>query len=211
MTWNHLTVVGLSLFFCCSVNAQTNTQRGAVAGGAAGAIIGGIIGNQNDETPEGILIGGALGALAGGVLGNDRDQQIRRQYHHQQQRQIAFHNGVSLQDVVSLSQSGVTSQVIINQVRTHGLQQRVGVNEIIALHQSGVDNIVIDALQKAPLAGSQIRQHRPNVYHPVPVPTYRPPTVIVDRVYVPRSISVYPQRRHSHHHRYGHGGRKYRR
>ena len=102
--------------------AQNNTQRGAVTGGAAGAIIGGIIGNQNDETPEGILIGGAVGALAGGLLGNDRDQQIRNQQYHQQRQVVAWQHGVSNADVVALSQNGVGSGVIINHIRTHGVQ-----------------------------------------------------------------------------------------
>jgi len=173
--------------------AQSNAQRGAVSGGAAGAIIGGIIGHQNNETPEGILIGGAVGALAGGLVGKNRDQQVRQQYYYQQQqRQVAYQNGVSINDVVSLTGSGVGSQVIINQIRMHGVQQRVGVNEIIALHQQGVDNTVIDAMQRAPIAGTMSRRPVPRVYQ-------RPAGV--QPVLVPAPIHAYPPY-YGHHHYY---------
>ncbi len=183
--------------------AQNNTQRGAVTGGAAGAIIGGIIGNQNDETPEGILIGGAVGALAGGLLGNDRDQQIRNQQYHQQRQVVAWQHGVSNADVVALSQNGVGSGVIINHIRTHGVQQRIGVNEIIALSQQGVDSAVIDAMQSAPIAGTISQRPVTPVYKPAPV--YRAPSIVVQPVRVPRPVYTYPRRGYHKPHHYHRG------
>ena len=186
-----VSVLLATLVFSGQVFAQTNTERGALAGGTAGAIIGGIIGHQNDETPEGILIGGAVGALAGGLIGNDHDRQIRHQYYYQQQRAAAYRNGVSLNDVVALSGNGVGSAVIINQIQMNGVRQRIGVNEIIALHQQGVDSRVIDAMQRAPMAGTVVRQQAPPVYH-------RP--VVVEPVYVSPPVRVYPRHYHHHHH-----------
>ena len=198
------------------VGQATNTQRGALTGGAAGAIIGGIIGNQNDETPEGALIGGAVGAIAGGLLGNQQDrlnqQQFQHQQHQAQQQAIDFSHGVSINDVVAMTQSGVSSQLVIHQIQTNGIQQRIGVNEIIALHQQGVDNQVIGVMQTARLAGVEppiqgvavqtvpvqgvpVYPSRPVVVKPAVVVkspiVVRPPVVIKPPVvinrYVPRS------------------------
>ena len=178
--------VGLTLLLITclpsDVKGQSNTQRGAVAGGAAGAIIGGIVGKQNNETAEGALIGGALGALTGGLMGNDRDRQIQQQNYYQQHQAAAYRNGISINDVINLSGNGVSSEVIINQIQINGAQQRIGVNEIIALHQQGVNNRVIDAMQRAPLA-TEAKIIPRNTQYPV----------VVEPVVVPRVIWAQPR------------------
>lgn len=169
--------------------AQNNTERGAVGGGLAGAVIGGIIGNQNDETAEGALIGGAVGALAGGLLGNERDRQIERHYYYQQQQLLRYQSGVSMFDVVTLSQNGVSPPVIINQIQMHGVQQRPGVHEIINLHRQGVDASVIDAMQRARLATEPVAVVRPR------------PVVIEHYDESPRPVIIYHDPcPHSHFH-----------
>lgn len=194
-------VVSVSIFLAVgSVFGQaSNARRGAAAGGTAGAILGGVIGNQNDETIEGVLIGGAVGAVAGGLIGNQQDK-FQRQVAHQ--RAVDYSHGVSLNDVVHLTQNGVGPTVIINQIRNHGVQQRIGVNEIIALHQNGVDNLVISEMQHARLAGVS-----------VPKPVVTGPSIIKAKVVAPRAI-VYKKYvpvpvgrptyyRSGHHHRNG--------
>ena len=139
-------------FVASPLYAQNRSQQGAVAGGIAGAILGGIAGHQNDETPEGIAIGGAVGAIAGGLLGRSQDDQMVRDYQIQQQR--AFQNqqriqaAVSVQDVITLAQTGVSDSLIINQMRNNGVRQKIGVNEIITLHRNGVSELVINEMQK---------------------------------------------------------------
>lgn len=163
--------------------AQSETERGAVGGAVAGAVIGGIIGHQNDETAEGILIGGAAGGLLGGLMGQNRDQQVYRYQEYQRQQAVRYYRGVSLQDVVTMSHNGVSPQVIINQINMNGVQQRPGVQEIISLHQQGVPEPVIDAMQRAPLATATAAPARtivvePGCYHtPPPVIIYRRPPV----------------------------------
>ena len=127
-------------------------------GGAAGAITGGIIGHQNDETPEGIIIGGAVGALAGGLLGHAKDEQVAREqyYQHQvwqQQQQLNRRRAaaVSMADVVQMSQSGLGDSLIVNHIQTNGVQRRLDTRDIIRLHQQGVSEGVINAMQRAPL------------------------------------------------------------
>lgn len=192
--------------------SQQQTREGAALGGAAGAIIGGIIGHQNDETPEGAIIGGVVGAVTGGMIGNARDQQIRRDQYYQarlqdQQQQIQELNRrtVRMQDVISMTHSGLSDQVIINHVQTNGVERRLEVSEIIQMHQQGVSDQVITAMQTAPIANirptqtyayPQIIDRRPAVIMhetyeviPAPPPCYYP---------VPRQSYFYY---HHHHHR----------
>ena len=181
-----LTVLVILASCVCLMNgrlasAQSRTKDGATVGGIAGAVIGGIIGKQNDETPEGVLIGGAVGALTGGLLGKQQDDQLARQryyqqqayqqqaYYAQQQRQYAQQQqiaqqpatpaGISANDIVQLTKSGLSETLILNQLQSRGVDRRLEVSEIIALHQQGVSDNVLTAMQSAPLA-SQVRARK---------------------------------------------------
>jgi len=191
--------------------AQQRTTGGAAVGGAAGAIIGGIIGHQNDETPEGALIGGAVGAIAGGLIGRAQDNQIAQQRAYQEQayyqgqqqvyvqQQAIAASGVSTADVVSMSRSGISDAVIMNHLQTKGVQRRLEVSDIIALHQQGVSDTLISVMQQAPLATqlaapvtsrSQVIVQQPTtIVREQPV-IYRSP-VVVQEYYRP-----YPVHRH---------------
>ncbi|MCR9294795.1 MAG: glycine zipper domain-containing protein [bacterium] len=198
--------------------AQSGTQNGATAGGLAGAIIGGIVGHQNDEVPEGILIGGAVGAVTGGLLGKAHDRELERQRYMQQQvynqqqqdyyrqQQAITRTGVSTQDVVNMSRSGLSETLIISQLEARGVQRRLEVSEIIALHQQGVSDNIIAAMQRAPLAtdlvpartiASPTSNRTTTVVVEEPV-IYSPAPVVVERVYhpVPRHYHYRP-----HYHR----------
>jgi outer membrane lipoprotein SlyB len=217
--------ISLCLVLVASVTspawAQSRTTGGAAVGGAAGAIIGGIIGHQNDETPEGALIGGAVGAITGGLLGRAQDNQIAQQrayqaqaYHQGQQQayvqqQTIAASGVSTADVVSMSRSGISDAVIMNHLQSKGVQRRLEVSDIIALHQQGVSDTLITVMQQAPLATQlatpmPTRQtvvvQQPNVIVREQPVIYRSP-VVVEEYY--RS---YPVHRHYHHGRSMHFG-----
>ena len=201
--------------------AQLNIQQEAVTGGVAGAIIGGIVGNQNDETVEGVAIGGVVGAIAGNVLGNSRDRQIQQQFQHQQAvaqrqqivhqkiqhaQQVQFQRALSVNDAISLTQSGVGPQLILNQINANGVQQEIGVSEIILLSQNGVSELVIDAMQKASIGGpapvvvddsSLFFDKSPVVVKPRPVVVAPRPIVVSPRpVVVARPVGYHPGRGH---------------
>ncbi len=192
---------------------QNNTQKGAVVGGTTGAVLGGVIGHQNDRTGKGALIGGVAGAIAGGLLGNAHDAETRRQYEYQQMRDAQYAHqmsrAVSIGDAVSMSNSGISPQVIISQIRANGVQQEIGVQEIIYLHQNGVAEPVIQEMQRARIGTAT----------PAPVervtPVYVPPrpTVIVEPApVIYRPVPAYrfdfhygpPRHSYHHHHRHGH-------
>lgn len=193
-------VFGLTLSLAGKVGAQTYRTEGAALGGLAGAVAGGIIGHQNDETPEGALIGGAIGAIAGGVLGHNRDQQVARDRYYQQQawnyqQQVRQQRAVSIADVVTMCRGGVGDAVVISHIQSNGVQRRLETHDIISMHQQGVSEAVINAMQHAPMGTNYVT-------HVVPAP---PPAVIVREQYrvVPSYVvPVYPYRNYSFH--YGH-------
>lgn len=175
--------------------AQTNRRAGATLGGVAGALAGAAIGENNDKPLAGALIGGAVGLITGGVVGGAKDQSIARQqaysqYQHQQRMQGA----VSTYDVAQMSRSGLGPQVVINHIQQNGVQKRPEVNDIIWLHQQGVPEAVISAMQGAPVGSPAAQPVRTVVRSPAPVVVeeyhYAPPVVYRPRYY------------HDHYHRY---------
>ena len=195
-------------FFASNLQAQTPVQQNTVKGGVAGAIIGGIVGHQNDETAEGIAIGAALGALTGNVVGKKQEQNALRQQQYQnhllqqeqlqlQQNQERLNRAVSLNDAITMTNSGMSDELIITQIVNNGVQQQIGVSEVIALHQNGVREPVIQALQAAPIGQASIQTPYPYEQAPVvtPVATRVVTPVVVRPVPVPsvivRSTPVY--------------------
>ena len=128
------------------------------SGGIAGAVAGGLIGDNNGEAGAGAAIGGVVGAVTGGLLGNAADKeaaliQQERMYQQQelQQQQFAVtQSAVSPTDVINMTRSGLSDSVIINQINQRGVQQTLQVPDIISLHQQGVHELVITAMQQAP-------------------------------------------------------------
>lgn len=191
----------LVLASACPVAAQsTNTANGIALGGVAGAITGGLIGKQNRETPEGALIGGAVGAIAGGLIGHSKDKQFaQNQYYQRQavvQQQVIMQHAVSMSDVINMSRSGLGDSLIVNHIQTNGVQQHLNTHDIIYLHNQGVSENVISAMQNASLEP---------VMAVAPVPVRPPRTVVVEREfhtvaprYVPHHYyrpAPYPYRR----------------
>jgi hypothetical protein len=178
-----------------------------VAGGIAGAIIGGIVGKQNDETPEGIAIGAAVGALAGNAFGNSRQQMQQEQYAYQQRlyqqqaaQQQAFQRAATIEDVISMSQNGIGSAVIENHLQSVGMQQEVGVSEIITLHRAGVDERVIKLMQEigSGQPAAVVRQT-----DTAPVSATTPRFIVEQRYAVPAPIQIrysHPRPYHSRRH-----------
>jgi outer membrane lipoprotein SlyB len=219
MTLTKLTISLLALCIAApNCWAQRNTTQGTVVGGVTGAVIGGLVGKQKDKAVGGAVIGGAVGAVAGGLMGKAHDNELaRRDYAYQQslyqqqqqyyqhqyhQQHVVSQAGVTTADVVSMCRSGVNDAVIMGQLQSRGVQRRLEVSDIIALHQQGVSDGVISAMQSAPIAGTQVRQ------------AYSQPVVVGQPIYVEQPVYYgggpviiqrnYP-RYHQHGHYHGHG------
>ncbi len=83
----------------------------------------------------------------------------------------------------------------MNQLNQRGVQRRMEVADIIALHQQGVSEGVISAMQSAPVGGPA----------PAPVVVQQRPVIVeqyeVAPVYVPAPRYYYYHGPHHHHHR----------
>jgi outer membrane lipoprotein SlyB len=174
------------------VTIAQNTQRGAVLGGLGGAVVGGLIGDHNDKAGAGAAIGGAIGVVSGAVLGNARDKEInaqrQRQQYYQQQRVYAQQQrqysqtqaAVSINDVITMTRSGLSDSVVMNQIQTRGVQQQLQVSDIIAMHQQGVSDVVISTMQSARVGGAPIYTD------PQPIIVQQGPVYVEERVIVPQ-------------------------
>lgn len=166
-----------------AASAQVQQQRGATLGGLTGAVAGALIGDKNGEAGAGAAIGGVVGAVTGGLLGNAADKeaaliQQERMYQQQelQQQQFAVtQSAVSPTDVINMTRSGLSDSVIINQINQRGVQQTLQVPDIISLHQQGVHELVITAMQQAPTGAQRVA---------------RAPTPIAQRVIAPAPVIV---------------------
>lgn len=184
------------------VRAQAQTQRGATLGGLAGAVAGGLIGDHNGEAGAGAAIGGVVGAVAGGLLGNANEKeqvyQQQRQIYYQQQQQITHtQSAVSLNDVISMSRSGLSDSVIINQINQRGVQTTLQVPDIIALHQQGVRESVITAMQHAPTGVQRVARAPQPVVQRIITPA---PVIVHESYVVPHYAPPRRYHRPSHHH-----------
>jgi len=188
----------LTVLFNGRTVAQHHAQRGAALGGIVGAITGGVIGDHNDKAGVGALVGGVLGTVTGAVIGDarDKEEQMARAYHYRR-AVVQAQQAASVADVISMSGSGLSDAVIVNQISQRGVRNRLDVRGIILLHDQGVSDTVIRAMQQAAVGG-------PATYIARPVPAPRP--VLVERYYQPAPLYIAPQPRyyryprHHHHH-----------
>jgi hypothetical protein len=169
-------------------------DRGAALGALTGAVAGGAIGRHNNQTAAGALIGTAVGALAGAAVGDTIDADIARNNALIEQR-LGRHlaGAVTLNDVVALTQAGLSDDVIITHIRANGMAERAGPENLIALSQMGVTDPVLHALQTTP----------PPAPPPPPVVDHPRHVVVQEYHYGPPPPPWY----YGHYHRGGRGSR----
>lgn len=179
----------IGLIQSVSCYGQNNAQRGAAMGGVAGAILGGVAGKQDNRTTRGAVIGGIAGAIAGNVIGQSQDDRQQRQYDYQQYQQYQqaqqayqYQRSVSLHDAIEMTRNGVNPGLITSQIRNAGVQQEIGVSEIILLHQNGVHESVIQEMQRAAVGGPPARPQQA-FQPPRRTVIVQPEPVIFERVY----------------------------
>lgn len=157
-----------------------HTEAGALVGTGLGATAGALIGGQSGHAGGGALIGAAAGAVTGGLAGNAADAREERDAavaHAQYAQAQASANARALTsgDVVAMTQNGVSDEVIVGSLRTHGCRFSGDPQSIIQLKQSGVSDRVIQAMQSSGTVA-------------VPYATSAPPTVVytpAPRYYAP--------------------------
>ena len=121
-------------------------DRGAAFGALTGALTGAAIGEHNGEAGAGAAIGGAVGALTGAAVGDSIDRDIARS-----RATVAGKTGaVTVADVIAMTQSGLSEDVIAAHIRTNGVAQSPQVDDLIQLRNAGVSDRVVQAMQQTP-------------------------------------------------------------
>ncbi len=152
-------------------------DRGAGLGALGGAGVGALVGNAVGNTAGGALIGAGVGALGGAAVGSAIDEvqaRNRAEIAAQLGRQVQP-GAASIQEVVAMSRAGVDPTLIQNYVRTSGMAQPLGPQDVIALHQNGVPDNVIAMMQSPPAPAAQVPM----------VAQARPPVIIQEMYYPP--------------------------
>lgn len=154
-------------------------DKGAALGAAAGALTGAAIGNNNGNTAAGAIIGTAVGAITGAAIGESIDADVARNNAIIEQRMGRRMAGaVSIGDAISLTQAGLSDDVIISHIKANGVAAPLKPADLITLNQNGVRDPVIKAMQNPP---------------PPPPPSATPrPIVVEERHYVAPVYSCDP-------------------
>lgn len=181
-------LLAIAVTFCCPNlgRAQWQTsEKGTLVGAAAGGAIGSAIGKKSGNP----ITGAILGAIGGGVVGNAIGEDVEQRRAYQQRNlyaQPAYqtypagnypvqNSGVTLDQVVTLTRSGLSDEVIISHVESNGFHQTLSANDLIILKNNGVSDRVIAALQRPQRMASPAVQ--------APTTIVRPP-VVVEEVHV---------------------------
>lgn len=131
----------LSIFILLS-SCASNTGTGVIAGSILGAGIGGLAGGG-----KGALIGTAAGAITGGLIGAALDEQDRKVMERSSPRTVdRMDRGdpLTINDVIKLSQSGVSDDSILSYMRDTGSTYNLSQAQIRRLQQSGASQRVIN-------------------------------------------------------------------
>mgnify|MGYP005841714377 CR=1 FL=1 len=120
-------------------------DRGAALGAVTGALTGAAIGEHSGEAGAGAAIGGAVGALTGAAIGDSIDRDIARSTMAAENKRGA----VTVADVIAMTQSGLSEEVIVAHIRANGVAQPPQVADLIQLRDAGVSDRVVQAMQQA--------------------------------------------------------------
>ena len=192
MNANSLATLALAALTLAGCASPYYADKGAGLGALGGAGVGALVGHAVGDTGAGALIGAGVGALGGAAVGTSLDNiqaQNRAEIAAQMGRQVQP-GAATVEEVVAMSRSGVSPLLISNYVRTSGMARPVTASDVIALHNSGVPDPVIQAMQTPPAPGA------------VPLVAQAPAPVIVEQVYYPAPICD-PHFDYHHHHRPG--------
>jgi hypothetical protein len=143
-----LTVVAALALAGCENPEGTpyRTGTGAIIGAGVGAGSGAVIAGGHNA-PEGALIGGVVGAIGGGLIGNALDQQERARLQAQAPvtyARIDQGQPLGIPDVEAMARAGISDNVIISQMRATGTAYHLSASDIIALHDAGVSETLIN-------------------------------------------------------------------
>ena len=137
--------IGACALFSCESKAGT----GALVGGGLGAGTGALI----SPTPAGVLIGAGVGAATGAIIGSALDSSDRENLEHKSPNtmgKIDRSEQLSIDDVIKMSQAGLTDDKIIGTIHSTGSVYHLSSSDIDELKNAGVSQRVIDFMLQTP-------------------------------------------------------------
>ncbi|HEY2415363.1 MAG TPA: glycine zipper domain-containing protein [Pirellulaceae bacterium] len=153
------------------------TDRGALFGGLTGAGVGAVVGEAAGNAGAGAAIGTAVGALTGAAVGQNIDADMARSRAEVEARMGRQMQGaVTPQDVVAMTQAGLSDDVIATHIRANGMAQPLAANDLINLRNMGVRDGVINMMQQTPPRMAQSNQ--PLAMYPATYPVGPGPVMV---------------------------------
>lgn len=187
------------LFAMSGCQTHNYAHRGAALGGVTGGGVGAILGEAVSDDPlVGAVVGSAVGAMMGASVGGALDEIDARGQQRVDRALYAQEAGTtSLQEIVAMSQSGLSDDIIKRHIRTQGFSESLSAQDLIQLRDQDVGDEVIGALQDA--AANQSRVARASANVPI-----GPPVIVEEHIYAPHgSVSSHWRYGHYRPHRYG--------
>jgi hypothetical protein len=189
-----------------------NETAGALIGGAVGAIAGGTIGNQKDQRIEhnmqyhsGSQYYNGQSHYVGPTYPHGHPQYVQPGYTYPQQPYPQYRQPnypetlhvpptdapISPDDVVAMTQSGLSDAMIIQQIQMKGVTQRLTVSDVIQLHRLGVREPVISAMQgvSSEMVPGTVGDPKNQGQYPIDGTSYRVPTT-TEQIYGPSVLNA---------------------
>jgi hypothetical protein len=146
-------------------------------GGLTGAGVGALAGDAAGNTAAGAAIGTVVGALTGAAVGQNIDADLARSRAEIEARMGRQMQGaVTPQDVIAMTQAGLSDDVIATHIRANGMAQPLVANDLINLRNLGVRDYVINVMQQTPPRTAQSNQ--PLAMYPATYPVGPAPVMV---------------------------------
>lgn len=170
-------VLGAALLSTLGCRSPYYADRGALVGGLTGAGVGALVGDAAGNAGAGAVIGTAIGAITGTAIGENIDADMARSKAEIEARMGRQMQGaVTPQDVIAMTQAGLSDDVIATHVRANGMAQPLAANDLINLRNYGVRDGVINVMQQTPTRGAQNNQ--PLAMYPATYPVAATPVMV---------------------------------
>ncbi len=142
------------LMLSCGCQSPHYTDQGAAFGALAGGLAGAAIGEHNNNPLAGAVIGTGIGAITGATLGAAIDQDVARSQAEIERRMgRRLQGAVTISDVISMTEAGLSDSVMTTHIRANGVAQRPTADDLVTLSNAGVSEQTILALQQAQIPG----------------------------------------------------------
>lgn len=170
-------MLAAALFGTLGCRSPYYADRGAVFGGLTGAGVGALVGDAAGNAGAGAAIGTAIGAITGTAIGENIDADMARSKAEVEARMGRQMQGaVTPQDVIAMTQAGLSDDVIATHVRANGMAQPLAANDLIQLRNMGVRDGVINVMQQTPPRTAQSNQ--PLAMYPATYPVAAAPVMV---------------------------------